>query len=58
VWYCTSETLPSIPGWLSKTDDSEPLLGIRCVRATAEEVGLNDYSVARLFRLLLRLAEP
>ena len=58
VWYCTSTVTPTIPAWLSKTNDSAPFLGIKCVRATPEEVGYNDYSVGRLFRLLLNLHEP
>lgn len=56
MWYCTSEQLATIPGWLSKADATlEPF--VHCERVTPEVAAENGLDIARAFRVVIRIAE-
>jgi hypothetical protein len=50
--------IPTVPGWLSHTDDSIPALGIKCTKVDPQTVDDNSFDLARAFNVVRRLALP
>lgn len=55
MWYCTSYTFPDFPGWLSPGDASIPDI-VTCKRVPFEVAADNGVSIARMFRVIQRIA--
>jgi hypothetical protein len=56
VWYCTSLQIPTLPGWLEKSDQTF-LPFVQCKRASPDVVAENGLDLARAFRVVVRIAE-
>lgn len=56
MWYCTSQDLPTLPGFLSDHDAS--IFGfVKCTRVSQAVVDDNGVDIARAFRTIIRIAD-